>query len=451
MPISPARASTAGKSFRPSRWRRSGSGCSATARGRPTAPSARNRGSPRATGRAGRRPGSLAGRRANFAGDRDRRGRGGERRDGDARIEALDQLLEHEGRAGERRVEGGGEARAGARREQRPAVAPVEAGRPADGLGEGRPHLHRQALAAERQTRADRQHAADELDRHKQERRRRRCAASIASTWGMPLPPRMARTAHQQGGAVAAAAQPTMRSNPVHGSAPHIAGRARRSRSAASSATRNSPPTTPARRRRRWRNCQREKAGTVGNQRRILQLEEVCADVFFGGSEPKVLRMFSNSTRSRSPQAARTMDDEFGDQIVCQITRACCGMKIKMAPLSKVGSTFEAQRVTDSPEIIVDIKRPLGVVSAIANASPTLVSKMDQAPSHLTIYGTSASAGPVKKSLPRTAMPALWLKSRLQSNLRNSSAYGLELTVSPKIVWPRPRLTFARKRWEKSA
>ena len=48
------------------------------------------------------------------AGDGDRRRRGGKGGDRDAVLEALHQLLEHEHRAGDRRIEGGSEAGAGA-------------------------------------------------------------------------------------------------------------------------------------------------------------------------------------------------------------------------------------------------------------------------------------------------------------------------------------------------
>ena len=75
-----------------------------------------------------------------------------QRRDGRPRLEAPHQLLQHEDRPGDGRVEGGGEAGARAGRQERPAVGPVAAERHADQVGQARPHLHARPFAAQGQS-----------------------------------------------------------------------------------------------------------------------------------------------------------------------------------------------------------------------------------------------------------------------------------------------------------
>ena len=102
---------------------------------------------------------------------------GGERRDRRPELEAAQELLEHEDRAGERRVECGGEPRARAGGEQDSGVRGAEAEAAREEVTERRAHLHRRTLPAERETGADRQRAADELDRKDRSAYRARVAA----------------------------------------------------------------------------------------------------------------------------------------------------------------------------------------------------------------------------------------------------------------------------------
>ena len=97
--------------------------------------------------------------------------------DGDAALESLHQFLEDEDGAGDRRVEGGAEARAGSCRDQHPAVRPASAEYLSDKMSEARAHLDGRALAAEREAGADREQAAEELDRYQAKRDRRKLPA----------------------------------------------------------------------------------------------------------------------------------------------------------------------------------------------------------------------------------------------------------------------------------
>ena len=92
-------------------------------------------------------------------------------------LEALNQFLEHEGRAGDRRIEGGSEAGAGPGGNQGPAIRPVAAEDTTEENGGARSDLYARALAAEREPCADREDAASELDRPQPVGRRRQLAA----------------------------------------------------------------------------------------------------------------------------------------------------------------------------------------------------------------------------------------------------------------------------------
>ena len=89
----------------------------------------------------------------------------------------MHQFLQDEDGAGDRRVEGGAEARAGPGRDQHAAVRPASTKYPADEMGEARPHLDGGALAPKRQARANGQHSAGEFHRDQEKRRWRKLAA----------------------------------------------------------------------------------------------------------------------------------------------------------------------------------------------------------------------------------------------------------------------------------
>ena len=97
--------------------------------------------------------------------------------DGDTALESLHQFLEDEDGARDRRVEGGPEARAGPGRNQHPAVRPASTEYLSDKMSEARAHLDGGALAAEREAGADREQAAEELDRNQAKRDRRKLPA----------------------------------------------------------------------------------------------------------------------------------------------------------------------------------------------------------------------------------------------------------------------------------
>jgi len=114
--------------------------------------------------------------------DRQAAAAGGERRDHRPELEAAQELLEHEDR--------GGEPRAGAEQDSGVRGAESEAAR--EEVTERRAHLHRRTLPAERETGADRQRAADELDRkdrsaYRARRARRRFATSAPASAVQPV------------------------------------------------------------------------------------------------------------------------------------------------------------------------------------------------------------------------------------------------------------------------
>ncbi len=146
-------------------------------------------------GRRGRQSGDVEIRRIaqEQPGERDG-GRGGrERGDGHATLESLRQFLQHENRAGDRRVEGGGEARARARREQHPAVRRTKAAAPPDKMRDARAHLDARPFAAQREARTDGEQAAEKLDRQQHEGRGRRLAAQDRLDMGNAAARRMRR------------------------------------------------------------------------------------------------------------------------------------------------------------------------------------------------------------------------------------------------------------------
>ena len=97
------------------------------------------------------------------AGDRHGGGGSAERGDGDAGFETADQLFQDEDRAGDRRVECGGEACACAGGDEDAAIGPVAAECFSDEVGEAGAHLHAGTFAAEGEAGADREDAADEF------------------------------------------------------------------------------------------------------------------------------------------------------------------------------------------------------------------------------------------------------------------------------------------------
>jgi hypothetical protein len=99
----------------------------------------------------------------NRAGDRDGAGRGAERRDRHPQFEAAHQFLEHENGAGDRRVERSRKAGPGACSQQHAAIGPIAPEGSADEMAESAGHVHARPLAAERQSGADCERAADEF------------------------------------------------------------------------------------------------------------------------------------------------------------------------------------------------------------------------------------------------------------------------------------------------
>ena len=95
---------------------------------------------------------------------------------GDPALESLHQFLEDENGAGDRRVEGCAQARAGSGRNQHPAVRPASAKYLSDKMSEACAHLDGRAFPAEREASADREQAAEELDRNQAKRDRRKLA-----------------------------------------------------------------------------------------------------------------------------------------------------------------------------------------------------------------------------------------------------------------------------------
>ena len=81
-------------------------------------------------------------------------------------FEPLHQFLEHEDGARDWCVEGGAEARAGASRNQHPAVRPASAEHRPYQVGKARAHLDAGTLAAKRQAGADREQPTEELHRN---------------------------------------------------------------------------------------------------------------------------------------------------------------------------------------------------------------------------------------------------------------------------------------------
>ena len=118
------------------------------------------------------------------------------RRHGDAQLETPQELLEHEDRACERRVECGSEARARAGSQQHPGIAGAELEHTPTQIADCGPHLHRRPFAAERHARPERQHAAEELDRkHRRRPHRATSPRIISSTRCTPLPELPVRSA----------------------------------------------------------------------------------------------------------------------------------------------------------------------------------------------------------------------------------------------------------------
>ena len=101
---------------------------------------------------------------------------GPKRGDGVACVEFPGEFLKDKDSSGERRIERGGKSGARARREQRQAVGGIPAKGFPEQVRQGRAHLDAWPLAAKREARADRQHAAEEFDRQQNQRRWRQLA-----------------------------------------------------------------------------------------------------------------------------------------------------------------------------------------------------------------------------------------------------------------------------------
>ena len=80
-------------------------------------------------------------------------------------MELLARLLDHEQHGGERRVEGGGQARRGTGGQQRVEIDAAQSQPFRQGGADGRAHVDGRSLAAGDQAGRQGQHAADELDR----------------------------------------------------------------------------------------------------------------------------------------------------------------------------------------------------------------------------------------------------------------------------------------------